>query len=157
RYDGPRLAFVSEPDIVLIPGTRVYYIDDYDYDLYRFGGYWYYYYGGGWYRAADYDGPFYFISYTSVPYSIRVVPTRYRHHWTNYRGPAYSYYSDGRYFRSRPSNYTSYQGRTFQRRQPVVQRERVQREQREPVYQRERSRPRQVDERQNRGNRGGGE
>lgn len=107
-YRGPRLAFASRPDFVLIPGTRVYYVDDYDYDLYRYGGYWYYYYDGGWYRSVDYDGPFYFISYVSVPTSIRYVPTRYRHHWRSYRGPAYSYYQAGRYYRSRPSNTTSY-------------------------------------------------
>lgn len=147
-YRGPRLAFASRPDIVVIPGTRVYYVDDYDYDLYRYGGYWYYYYEGGWYRSADYDGPFYFISYVSVPTSIRYVPTRYRHHWRTYRGPAYSYYQAGRFYRSRPTNDTSYRtearssttryprqtterryGRDRQPSQPVEQ-ERYQREQR---------------------------
>jgi hypothetical protein len=34
----------------------VYYVDDYNYDLYGYGNYWYYYYDGGWYRSADYDG-----------------------------------------------------------------------------------------------------
>ena len=120
-YRGPRLAFVQEPDIVVIPGTRVYYIDDYNYDLYRYGNYWYYYYDGGWYRSADYDGPFYFISYQSVPYSIRYVPVRYRHHWRNYRGPAYSYYRAGRYYRSNPATYTSYPTRTYENRSYTTQ------------------------------------
>ena len=111
-YPGPRLAFVEQPDIVVIPGTRVYYIDDYDYDIYRYGSYWYYCYDGGWYRSVDYDGPFFFISYESVPYSIRYVPVRYRHHWRNYRGPAYSYYRAGRYYRSNPG--TTYSSRTYQ-------------------------------------------
>jgi len=120
-YPGPSLAFVQQPDIVVIPGTRVYYIDDYDYDLYRYGNYWYYYYDGGWYRSVDYDGPFYFISYVSVPYSIRYVPVRYRHHWRNYRGPAYSYYRAGRYYRSNPATYTSYPTRTYENRSYTTQ------------------------------------
>jgi hypothetical protein len=115
-YRGPSLAFVEQPDIVVIPGTRVYYVDDYNYDLYGYGNYWYYYYDGGWYRSADYDGPFYFIGYQSVPYSIRYIPVRYRHHWRNYRGPAYSYYQAGRYYRSNPANYTSYRTRTYENR-----------------------------------------
>lgn len=120
-YRGPSLAFVREPDIVVIPGTRVYYIDDYDYDLYRYGNYWYYYYDGGWYRSVDYDGPFYFISYVSVPYSIRYIPVRYRHHWRNYRGPAYSYYRAGRYYRSNPATYTSYPNRAYENRSYTTQ------------------------------------
>ena len=113
-YRGPSLAFATEPDIVVIPGTRVYYIDDYDYDIYRYGSYWYYYYDGGWYRSVDYDGPFYFISYESVPYSIRYVPVRYRHHWRYYRGPAYSYYRAGRYYRTNPGTYATYRNRAYQ-------------------------------------------
>jgi hypothetical protein len=110
-YIGPRLAFYEQPDVVLIPGTRVYYIDDYDYDLYRYGNYWYYYWNGGWYRSVDYDGPFYFISYQSIPYSIRYVPMHYRHHWRNYRGAAYSSYRAGRYYPSNPGSYTYYRTR----------------------------------------------
>jgi len=68
RYRGPSLSFYSQPDVALIPGTDVYYVDNSDYDLYRYGDFWYYYYDGGWYRADDIDGPFYFISYTTVPY-----------------------------------------------------------------------------------------
>jgi hypothetical protein len=110
-YIGPSLAFYSAPDVVLIPGTPVYYIDDYDYDLYSYGNYWYYYWNGGWYRSVDYDGPFYFISYQSVPYPIRYVPVRYRHHWRNYRGAAYSSYQAGRYYPSNPGSYTYYRTR----------------------------------------------
>ena len=110
-YIGPQVAFYDQPDVVVIPGTRVYYIDDYDYDLYRYGNYWYYYWNGGWYRSVDYDGPFYFISYVSVPYSIRYVPVRYRHHWRNYRGDAYSSYRAGRYYPSNPGSYTYYRTR----------------------------------------------
>jgi hypothetical protein len=108
RYRGPALSFYSQPDVVLIPGTDVYYVDNADYDLYRYGDFWYYYYDGGWYRADDIDGPFYFISYTTVPYSIRYVPVSYRHHWRNYRGAMYGSYRNG-YWYSNPSYYRTYQ------------------------------------------------
>jgi hypothetical protein len=112
RYPGPRLAFYERPDVVVIPGTSVYYIDNSDYDLYRYGDSWYYYYDGGWYRSYDYDGPFYFISYQAVPAPIRVVPVRYRHHWRSYRGPMYTYYQGARWYRSNPGTHmTSYQYR----------------------------------------------
>jgi len=112
RYRGPRLAFVEQPDVVVIPGTRVYYIDNVDYDLYRYGDSWYYYYDGGWYRSYDYDGPFYFISYQTVPSPIRVIPVRYRHHWRSYRGPMYTYYQGGRWYRQNPGTpVTTYQYR----------------------------------------------
>ena len=89
-YRGPRLVFQDEPDVVIIPGTRVYYVRDYDYDLYRYGSYWYYNYDGGWYRARRYNGPFVYVGYTSVPHAVTYVPVRYRRHWRdadNGRGP----------------------------------------------------------------------
>jgi hypothetical protein len=80
-YRGPRLMFQHEPDVVIVPGTRVYYVRDYDYDLYRYGSFWYYNYDGGWYRARRYNGPFTYVGYRSVPSAVTYVPTRYRRHW----------------------------------------------------------------------------
>src|SRR2546426_12519768 len=51
RYRGPDLYFRDEPRVVVVPGTRVYYMSDYDYDIYRYGRYWYYNYDGGWYGS----------------------------------------------------------------------------------------------------------
>src|SRR5712672_1614183 len=80
-YRGPRLVFQREPDVVIVPGTRVYYVRDYDYDLYRYGSFWYYNYDGGWYRARRYSGPFTYVGYRSIPSAVTYVPTRYRRHW----------------------------------------------------------------------------
>jgi hypothetical protein len=82
-YRGPRLMFRSEPEVVIVPGTRVYYVRNYDYDIYRYGSYWYYTYDGAWYRARRYNGPFVYVGYNSVPRSVTYVPTRYRRHWRN--------------------------------------------------------------------------
>lgn len=80
-YRGAALHFRSEPDVVLVPDTRVYYVRDYDYDVYRYGSYWYFIDDGRWYRARSYRGPFVYIHTASVPRAIVQVPTRYRRHW----------------------------------------------------------------------------
>jgi hypothetical protein len=80
-YRGAALHFRSEPDVVLVPDTRVYYVRDYDYDVYRYGSYWYFIDDGRWFRARSYRGPFVYIHETSVPRAIVSVPVRYRRHW----------------------------------------------------------------------------
>ncbi len=84
RYRGPDVVFYEEPDIVVVPGTRVYYVRDYDYDIYRCGRYWYYNYDGGWYRSRSYRGPWIYVGYRSVPRQISYVPHRYRKHWREF-------------------------------------------------------------------------
>jgi hypothetical protein len=80
-YRGPQMVFQSEPDVVVVPGTRVYYVRDYDYDIYRYGSYWYYNYDGGWYRSSRYNGHFTYVGPRAVPRSVAYVPVRYRRHW----------------------------------------------------------------------------
>ena len=53
RYEGATLVFRSQPRVVVIPNTRVYYVQNYDYDLYRYGDYWYYVDDGYWYRGSS--------------------------------------------------------------------------------------------------------
>ncbi len=95
-YRGPDLVFQDEPDIVVVPGTRVYYIRDYDYDIYRYGSFWYYTYDGNWYRARRYGGPYAFVSYRTVPRAVMVVPVKYRRHWREAPGHAYGHYKQER-------------------------------------------------------------
>jgi hypothetical protein len=73
--------FRSEPDVVVVPSTRVYYVRNYDYDVYRYGSNWYFIDDGYWYRSRTWRGPFVHIGYMSVPRPIRVVPVNYRRHW----------------------------------------------------------------------------
>ena len=80
-YRGGEVVFVREPDVVVIPATRVYYVPDYDYDVYRYGSYWYFIDDGFWYRARSYRGPFVHVTFNSVPRAIRTVPVNYRRHW----------------------------------------------------------------------------
>ena len=38
-----------------------------EYDMYRYGRYWYVDHGGYWYRARNYAGPFTFVEYSRFP------------------------------------------------------------------------------------------
>jgi hypothetical protein len=120
-YRGAALHFRSEPDYVVVPGTQVYYVDDYyDRDLYRYGSWYYMVDDGYWYRARSYRGPFIRIDYRSVPRQFAYVPTHYRRHWGStstyfrYRGSDYGdrYNQGDRYYQGD----RSYQGRTYRTR-----------------------------------------
>jgi hypothetical protein len=76
----PMVVFEREPDVVLVPSTRVYYVGGLDYDLFRYGQYWYINDSGYWYRARNYRGPFAQISFNYVPRPIVIVPERYHRH-----------------------------------------------------------------------------
>jgi hypothetical protein len=106
-YRGASLRFRSEPDYVVVPGTQVYYVDDYyNQDLYRYGGWYYMVDDGYWYRARSYRGPFIRIDFRTVPRQFAYVPTNYRRHWGSsssyfrYRGGSNygdQYYQDRNY------------------------------------------------------------
>jgi len=77
----PTVIFDREPEVVLVPQTNVYYVPGQpDYDVYRYGGYWYVNRDGYWYRSQSYQGPFTYIVYDRVPRPIVVLPGEYHHH-----------------------------------------------------------------------------
>lgn len=77
----PAVVFHSEPEVVVVPRTKVYYVPAVpDYDMYRFGRSWYINRDGYWYRSNAYRGPFKIVEYRHVPHEIVVVPGEYRHH-----------------------------------------------------------------------------
>lgn len=91
RYRGNHLYFDNRPRMVVVPGTRVYYVRDSDYDVYRYGSYYYGFDDGRWYRSTSYRGPWIHVRGRQVPRAIYMVPADYRRNW---RG-------DYRYWRSR--------------------------------------------------------
>ena len=97
RYRGSDVYFRSEPRVVVVPGTRVYYVQDYDYDMYRYGRFWYMNSGGNWYRSRTYRGPWIYVGYRSVPVQISYVPQRYRRHWRDFRDTHYRNTEQRRY------------------------------------------------------------
>jgi len=74
----PTIYFDTEPDVVVIPNSRVYYYQAPEYDVYRYGRGWYVNRDGYWYRASSYRGPFVRVSAGAIPRQIVVVPTEYR-------------------------------------------------------------------------------
>jgi hypothetical protein len=103
RYRGGEVVFRSEPDVVVVPSTRVYYVRDYDHDVYRYGSYWYFVDRDHWYRARSWRGPFYHVKYVSVPRPIQVVPVQYRRHWRQ-PGPPPHAVAKG-YHKDKPNRY----------------------------------------------------
>lgn len=99
RYRGATIEYRSEPRVVLVPRTKVYYVRDQDYDVYRYGRYWYFIEEGRWYRARSWRGPFLHVRTATVPRSVRHVPVKYRRNWL---GPprhavARGHYKDARH------------------------------------------------------------
>ena len=95
RYNGPSLSFSTEPEVVEVPGARgVYYVQDADQDVYRYGTNWYMNYNGDWYRSASYNGPWVFVGYRSVPRNVYSVPSTYRRNWTDFRDQHYDWNDD---------------------------------------------------------------
>jgi hypothetical protein len=79
RYQGDRLAFRERPRMVVVPNTRVYYVQDSsDRDVYQYGRFYYANEGGRWYRARNYRGPWIYVRARSVPRQIYAVPADYR-------------------------------------------------------------------------------
>jgi hypothetical protein len=105
RYDGPDPYWSDQPAVVLVPGTDVYYVQNSDYDIYRYGRYWYYNADGGWYRSRSYRGPWIYVGYESVPRQVGYVPTRYRRHWSQFRDDRYRYTYNRRNHGWRDRNY----------------------------------------------------
>jgi hypothetical protein len=95
RHGGLSLNFQSRPDVMLIPSSRVYYVRNYDRDLYCYGDDWYYVDDGDWYTSRSYRGPFVQIVFASVPYEVRSIPVSYRRHWgRSTSAPGYGYHRD---------------------------------------------------------------
>lgn len=81
RYRGDRIYFRERPRMVVVPGTRVYYVRDADVDVYRYGRFYYAFDDGRWYRSASYRGPWVYVRGRAVPRQIYMVPTDYRRNW----------------------------------------------------------------------------
>ena len=77
----PAIVFHREPRVVVVPGSTVYVLeDDYAYDVFRYGVFWYVYNDGYWYRSRTHRGPFAVVSARYVPNAICNVPGKYWRH-----------------------------------------------------------------------------
>ncbi len=81
----PAIVFEREPELIVVPETRVYYLPGLvDYDLYRYSDWWYVNKEGYWYRAKSWRGPF--VAIRLAPGVLLSLPATYRHHPPHPRG-----------------------------------------------------------------------
>lgn len=79
----PHVVLYDRPQFVVVQGTGVYVVSnaDPDYDMFRYGSYWYVCSSGYWYRARSYSGTYRVIDVRSVPRAVVSVPAR---HWKHH-------------------------------------------------------------------------
>jgi hypothetical protein len=76
RFRAP--VFVVAPELVMIPGTRVWFYPGVEHEVFFYAGAWWAPFGGVWYRAPTHGGPWVMVSSRYVPASIVGVPGGYR-------------------------------------------------------------------------------
>lgn len=77
----PVVVFREEPRLVVVPNSTVYVVDEpADYDVFRYGVFWYVFDDGYWYRARTYRGPFRVVNTRYVPTAISNVPSKWWRH-----------------------------------------------------------------------------
>lgn len=82
----PQVVFHTEPEVIVVPQTRVEYVPVVtEYDMYRYGKYWYVNHDGYWYRSRSFKGPYKFVSHRHLPHEVVMLPAEYRHHPTHPR------------------------------------------------------------------------
>jgi hypothetical protein len=82
----PHLVFRSQPRLRLIPGQRIYVVDDPgvgDNDCFRYGGYYWVFRDGYWYRAPSWRSRFVVVDPRYVPTVFYHVPPAHWKHAPN--------------------------------------------------------------------------
>jgi hypothetical protein len=80
---GPPVVAAPPSEVVLIPGSDIYYVPGVSVDLFFYGGYWWSPRGSQWYRAYEPNGPWVVVGRRYVPSPLFRVPRDYR---VAYRG-----------------------------------------------------------------------
>jgi len=93
-YPKGELRFVQRPDVELVPNTRVYYVRNADYDVFRYGKYWYLCDDGVWFRSRTINGRFLHVEFSSVPRQVVFVPQDHWKHWKDHPGNARGHYKN---------------------------------------------------------------
>ena len=74
----PPIVVAEPPEVVLIPGSQVYFVPQPDIDIFFYNGYWWSPRGDRWYRARAYNGPWGVVERRFVPAPVFRVPRNYR-------------------------------------------------------------------------------
>lgn len=74
----PPIVVAEPPEIVLVPGSSVYFVPGLEFDVFFSNGYWWSPRGDRWYRARAYNGPWRVVERRFVPGPVIRVPHDYR-------------------------------------------------------------------------------
>jgi hypothetical protein len=70
---------VGQPrEMVMVPGSQVYFVPNLSFDLFFYNNYWWSQRGNKWYRSSNYNGPRESIEQRYVPTPVFQVPNDYR-------------------------------------------------------------------------------
>lgn len=73
----PPPVVMSAPQMVVIPGSGVYYAPGVHFNMFVYGGRYYSFHNGVWFRARRHSGPWKAVKVRDVPRPVRGVPVRY--------------------------------------------------------------------------------
>jgi hypothetical protein len=76
---GPPPVFASEPpEVVMMPGSGIYFVPGMSFDVFFYNGYWWSPRGDRWYRTSHYNGSWEPVERRYVPDHLVRVPKNYR-------------------------------------------------------------------------------
>lgn len=73
----PAVVLSVQPQVVMVPGTPVYYAPDAGINLFFYSGRWYRRHDDCWYRASHHNGPWVYVPASRVPSSFTRIPGNY--------------------------------------------------------------------------------
>jgi hypothetical protein len=83
---GPPPIFVAEPpEVVLVPGSQVYFVPGVDFNVFFYNNFWWSPRGDRWYRSRAYNGPWGIVERRFVPGPVFRVPHDYRRFYARER------------------------------------------------------------------------
>jgi hypothetical protein len=74
----PPIVVAEPPEVVLVPGSQVYFVPQPEIDVFFYNDYWWSPRGDRWYRARAYNGPWVIVERRFVPAPVIRVPRNYR-------------------------------------------------------------------------------
>ncbi len=92
----PAVVVVDDPELVVIPGTYVYWLDGQE-GVYFYGGGWWRAWDGYWYRADVYNGQWVRVELGHVPHPVTHLP--YGWHENRYDAPRVHWYDARNHWR----------------------------------------------------------
>lgn len=73
----PVIALPAPPQLVVVPGTPVYYAPSLSLNFFAYGGRYYTLHDGAWFVATSHTGPWAFVPMDRVPRPVLGVPATY--------------------------------------------------------------------------------